>query len=86
MSGMALPITLKRVLPFSERIHRMSIAHLPENREMTFLTGHVSNYSYFNVSDFRFCKLLFIRNKRFNFALSKRKYVSFAKLIINFKT
>lgn len=47
MSGMALPMALKRVALFSESTHSTSIAHLPEKRAMTFRIGQVSMRVYF---------------------------------------
>lgn len=47
MSGIALAMVLKRVSLFSERTHRISTDHLPENRDRTFRTGQESISVYF---------------------------------------
>ena len=47
ISGMAFPMALNRVAGFSASMHRMSIAHFPEKREITFLTGHDDVQVYF---------------------------------------
>ncbi len=87
ISGMAFPMALNRVAGFSASIQRMSIAHFPEKREITFLTGHddvqvyffrfsfrgklfIVNNGYFDVSDLRYCNVLFNWWIGFKFALS----------------
>lgn len=47
MSGIALPMALKRVASFSASTHSTSIDHLPEKRDMTFLTGQLEVQVYF---------------------------------------
>lgn len=42
MSGIALPMALKRVASLSARTQIISRAHLPEKRDMIFLTGQDS--------------------------------------------
>ena len=99
MSGIALPISLKRVASFSASTHSTSMVHLPEKRLMTFLTGHdampvyffkfsfsgnafIFKNSYQNVSALRLSNVLHDSKKRLNFALSKRKRLTVAKLIV----
>ena len=47
ISGMALPMALKRVALFSDSTHSTSIAHLPEKRAMTLRIGQVFMQVYF---------------------------------------
>ena len=39
MSGRARPISLKRVVPFSARMHKISIDHFPVRRDRMLRTG-----------------------------------------------
>lgn len=57
MSGSALPMVLKRVLPFSDRRHSISNAHLPEKRETTLRMGQLSIWANFFIFS-AVCKLL----------------------------
>lgn len=103
MSGMAFPISLKRVVSFSARTHRTSMAHFPEKRDIMLRTGHVDmlvyffrfsfsgnafifKNSYFEVSGLRLRNVLYSSKLAINFALSKRKRLTAAKLVIKFKT
>lgn len=98
ISGIARPIWLNLVDSFSARMHNINIDHLPEKREITFLTGHASifvyfckfsfiskllifSFTYFCVSSYAFGNFLFLWNLWCNFALSKRKRVTLAKLV-----
>ena len=42
ISGIAFSMMLNLEAGFSARIHRTSIVHFPENRDIIFLTGHSS--------------------------------------------
>lgn len=42
MSGIALPMVLKRMAWFSARMQRISIDHFPENRDTMFRIGQAS--------------------------------------------
>lgn len=64
MSGMALPISLNRVDSFSASTHRMSIDHLPVNRDSMLRMGQEAMPVYF----FRFSlsgKLFIFKNSYF---------------------
>lgn len=102
ISGIALPMALKRVVSFSDNTHKISIAHLPENRDTTFLIGHsaidayflkfssdcndfIFKNSYLQVSALHFCNVLQSTKTGSNFALSKLKQLTTAKLVNNHK-
>lgn len=64
MSGIALPMVLKRMAWFSARMQRISIDHFPENRDTMFRIGQASMSENF----FRFsCAIIAIMVLIFNF-------------------
>lgn len=78
MSGMALLISLKRVVSFSERTQRIKTGHLPEKRERTFLTGHSSIRVYF--SKFSFIDNAVIINNT-NLKVTALRFCNFLEVI-----
>lgn len=70
ISGIARPIWLNRVVSFSASMHNINIDHLPEKREITFLTGQASIFVYF-------CKFSFI-SKLFIFNISYLRVSAYA--------
>lgn len=58
ISGIALPIALKRVVSFSANTHKINMDHLLEKREIMFRTGQASMQVYF--FKFSFSSNLFI--------------------------
>ena len=47
ISGMALPMALKRVLSFSESTHKINKDHFPENLDIILRTGQALTSVYF---------------------------------------